>query len=64
MLIVFLCVLEIGLRLFMDMGQTESTLLNILVIHWKEVKERGENQSVAIKRGKEVTLGSSGLPLV
>lgn len=50
--IVFLCVLELGLSLFMDMRQTESTLLNILVTHWKEVKERGENQSMVIKKSK------------
>jgi len=51
-LIVFLCVLGLGLQLmlFLDTGQTESTLLNILVYHWREVGERGENLSVAVKK--------------
>ena len=38
------------------MGQTESTLLNILVNHWREVRERGENLSVVVKKDKLVIL--------
>jgi hypothetical protein len=36
------------------MGQTESTLLNILVNHWREVTEREENLSVVVKKDKVV----------
>ena len=55
-LVISFCVLEFGLIIFLDMGQTESTLLNILVNHWREVRERGENLSVVVKKGKLVTL--------
>jgi hypothetical protein len=48
--------------LFLEMGQTESTPLNILVNHWREVRERGENLSVVVKKGKLVTLCSSEWP--
>jgi len=48
--------------LFLDIGQTESTLLNILVNHWREVVERGENLSVVIKKGRLGTLCSSEWP--
>ena len=44
------------------MGQTESTPLNILVNHWREVRERGENLSVVVKKGKLVTLCFSKWP--
>ena len=37
------------------MEQTKSTLINILVNHWREVRERGENLSVVVKKGKLVT---------
>ena len=58
-LVISFCVLELGLTLFLDMGQTESTPLNILVNHWREVRERGENLSVVVKKGKLVTLSFS-----
>ena len=61
-LIVFFCVLGLGLTLFLDIKQTESTRLNILVNHWREVRERGENLSVVVKKGKVVTLCSSKWP--
>ena len=41
--------------LFLDIGYTESISLNILVNHWREVRERGENLSVVVKKGKLVT---------
>lgn len=44
------------------MEQTESTLLNILIAYCKEVKERGENLSVVVNKGKLVTLCSSEWP--
>jgi hypothetical protein len=44
------------------MGQTESTQLSILVNHWREVRERGENLKVVVKKGKLVTLCSSECP--
>ena len=52
MLIVFLCLslsvisfCVLRLRMtFLDMGQTESTQLIILVNHWREVRKRGEEQ--------------------
>jgi hypothetical protein len=44
------------------MGQTESTLLDILINHWREVRERGENLSVVVKKGKLVTLCLSKWP--
>ena len=59
-LVISFCVL--GLMTFLDIGQTESTLLNILVNHWREVRERGENLSVVVKKGKLVTLWSSEWP--
>lgn len=46
------------MTLFLDMGQTESTLLNIQLNHWREVRERGENLSVVVKKGKLVILCS------
>jgi hypothetical protein len=46
---------------FLDIGQTESTPLNILVNHWREVRER-ENLSVVVKKGKLVPLCSSEWP--
>jgi hypothetical protein len=49
--------------IFLDMGQTESTPLNILVNHWKEVTKRGENLSVVVKKGKLVTLSWTYLQL-
>ena len=49
MLIVFLCVLGLGLMLVLDMGQTESTLLNILV---NLVRERGEKLVSSSKEGQ------------
>jgi hypothetical protein len=45
--------------LFLDMEQTKSTLINILVNHWREVRERGENLSVVVKKDKLVTLSCS-----
>ena len=36
-------------------GQTESTLLDILINHWREVRERGENLSVVVKKDKLVS---------
>ena len=56
------CVLGVGLTIFLDMGQTESTLLNILIAYCKEVKERGENLSVVVNKGNLVTLCSSEWP--
>jgi hypothetical protein len=56
------CVLGLGLTIFLDMGQTESTPLNTLVNHWREVRERGENLSVVVKKGKLVALCSSEWP--
>ena len=47
---------------FLDTGQTESTQLIILVNHWREVRERGENLKVVVKKGKLVTLCSSECP--
>ena len=44
------------------MGQTESTPLNNLVNHWREVKERGENLLVVVKKDKLVTLCFSKWP--
>lgn len=70
-LIVFLCVhwcwlshsvFGLGLTIFLDMRQTESTPLNILVNYWREVRERGENLSVVVKKGSLVTLCSSEWP--
>jgi len=60
-LIAFLFVFGLGLQLMLllDMGQTESTPLYILVNHWRGVGERGENLSVLIKKGRLVTLCSS-----
>ena len=43
-LVISFCVLGLGLMTFLDIGQTESTLLNILVNHWREVRKRGEGQ--------------------
>jgi hypothetical protein len=54
--IIFGCVLRLRVMLFWDTGQTESTLLNILVNHWGEIRERGENLSVVVKKDKLVTL--------
>ena len=51
-LVISFCVLRHGLTIFLDMGQTESTPLNTLVNHWREVRERGENLSVVVKKGK------------
>ena len=34
-LVISFCVLELGLMTFLDIGQTESTPLNILVNHWR-----------------------------
>ena len=48
--------------IFLDMGQPKCTPLNILVNHWREVRERGENLSVVVKKGKLVTLCSSEWP--
>ena len=62
MLVISFCVLGLGLMTFLDMGQTESTPLNILVNHWREVRERGENLSVVVKKGKLVTLCFSEWP--
>ena len=42
-LVVSFYVLGLGQMIFLEMGKTESTPLNILRTHWKEVKERGEN---------------------
>ena len=41
---------------FLDIGQTESTPLNILVNHWRE------NLSAVVKKGKLVTLYFSKWP--
>ena len=46
----------------LEIGQTESTLLNILVNHRREVRERGENLSAVVKKGKLVTLYFSKWP--
>ena len=48
--------------IFLDMGQPKCTPLNILVNHWREVKERGENLLVVVKKDKLVTLCSSKCP--
>jgi len=60
-LVISFCVLELGLMTFLDIGQTESTPLNILVNHWREVRER-ENLSVVVKKGELVPLCSSEWP--
>jgi hypothetical protein len=44
------------------MRQTESTPLNIQVNYWRQVRERGKNVSVVVKKGKLVTLWSSEWP--
>ena len=35
LLVISFCVLGLGLMTFLDIGQTESTPLNILVNHWR-----------------------------
>lgn len=40
--------------LFLDMGQTESALLNVLVNHQGELEEREENFPVVVKKGRLV----------
>jgi hypothetical protein len=47
-LVISFYVLGLGQMIFLEMGKTESTPLNILRTHWKEVKERGENISIVI----------------
>jgi hypothetical protein len=42
------------------MGQTKSIPLNILVNHWKKVRERGENLSVVVKKGKLLSAPLNG----
>ena len=48
-LVISFCVLGLGLMTFLDIGQTESTPLNMVVNHWREVRKRGENLSVVVK---------------
>ena len=60
--IIFGCVLGHGLTLLLGMRQTESTPLNIQVNYWRQVRERGKNVSVVVKKGKLVTLCSSEWP--
>jgi hypothetical protein len=61
-LVISFCVLSLGLMTFLEMGQTESTPLNILVNCWMEDWEK-ENLSVVVKKGKLVTLCSSEWPI-
>ena len=58
-LVISFCILRLGLTIVLDMRQTDSPLLNIIVNHWRQLRERGENLSAAVKKDKLVTFCSS-----
>lgn len=62
MLVISFCVLGLEMVTFLDMGLTDLPPLNILVNHWREVRERGKNLSVVIKNGKLIILCFSQWP--
>lgn len=49
--ILFLCLLFFVLLLFFEMGQTMMTPLSLIVDHWTDIRARGRNLSVTIKKG-------------
>lgn len=45
-----------------SMGNTPSTLLDLTLAHWLDVKDTANNNSVSVKRNKWVTLSSIKWP--